>query len=329
VRLVREREGRLGRLALLLVPPAALLGGALALLLRATTLRDYLFYTFRFNSTLMRWFRFSPIVERWFHEKPAFFYCSVPFRGPWPWVGYGVVLLALAAPRARAAWRGRDARILAVALALLPLSFLELRRVYGAYPNLWPQHYLMWSFVVALVYGCAAAGAAALFEGYLGGRRLGERVGGAVALALAVAGCVLFVRATRTRLTPPKADKYWNGISYLQRTLAPDEIVWIQPDAHPIGAFDASYYWYSFSDLVPAALAYSADHAQEGFLPALTDETLPMCRIEQGLEPRVRFVHGNHHLDGLWHSLSCFLRMRQSGRLVPTPMNDVWEVRDP
>src|SRR5262249_8747713 len=157
-----------------------------------------------------------PIVAHWFHDKPAFFYCSRPFRGIWPWLGLAIVASALVAPRARAAWRGRDPLILRLAIVLLPLTFIELRYVYGAYPRLWPQHYLMWSFVVALVYACAAAGLAVLCEAYLGKRGFGGVAARIVEIAMVAGACVLFVRATRERLTPPKAEKYWFGISYLQ-----------------------------------------------------------------------------------------------------------------
>jgi hypothetical protein len=317
-----------GRLLWAALPALAIAGGAVLLLLRLCRPGDYLFFSFTFNAGLMDWFRHSPLVNTvWFGHKPTFYYAPALFRGPWPLLAGVICAAALALPRAARALP--DRRALALVLALVLACYLEIRLVYP-FPNLWPQHYLLWAFANAVVYACVPAAALAL-GGALSVAQSGRRPPLAPlvdAIAIAAAG-VLFVVAARPRLVAPSAGRYWNTVSWVQRQLRPGDQVWLPPDVHPVGAVDASYYWFSFVDLVPYALAWHAAHPSDSRLPAAGDADLPPCRLEQGLEPNLRYLTTDSSLVDLPASRTCLHRLLASRRLSPAGVPGVLEVVTP
>src|SRR5215471_1227315 len=148
--LARSHErGRLMTVAL--AAPLALLALAMGVILATTTLRDYVFFTFRYNAAFLKWFQSTPMLNKWFANEHS--HCPLTFRGRWPAIGLSVVGAALAVGPVRRAWSGLDVPRAVIALAMAVLAGMEVRFVY-CYPRLWAQHYLMWAFTLAIVYGC-------------------------------------------------------------------------------------------------------------------------------------------------------------------------------
>ncbi len=79
-------------------------------------------------------------------------------------------------------------------------------------------------------------------------------------------------------------------------------------------------------DTLPAALAFAQTPAGSGALPPERESDLPLCRLERGEEPHLRFVSGGIDVQALPTEGACFTRLRQAGALVPTPMPFVFEV---
>src|SRR5262249_48899449 len=155
---------------------------------------------------------------------------------------------ALALPRTRTAWGFLDHKAAWLVLALVVLVFVEVRFFY-AYPYLWPQHFLMWAFVLSVLYGLLPGAVLAIWRGYVGDLLSGHKamVDGACIVG---AACAYFLGSLEL-LPAPSPHPFWRTASYVQSSLRDGEKVWLQPDVHPIGAFDASYYWFSLIDFVP------------------------------------------------------------------------------
>jgi hypothetical protein len=209
------------------------------------------------------------------------------------------------------------------ALCAVPLVLVEVRFLY-TYPILWPQHYLLWAFVCAVLYGCAAAALSALVRAYAPARAR-EAAGRALAALCAAGALVLLGRAVRPRLAAPRSQDYWRAVSFVQRSVRDGDRVWLQPDVHPIGVADASYYWFAFLDLVPYSLAFGAEHPGNGYLPALGEGDLPPCRFEAGLDRSLRFLSGESTLLNLPAARACFRRLVATGRLRATQIPNVYE----
>jgi hypothetical protein len=300
--------------ALAIVPALTLAAAGVSIVLSLATATDFVAFVSRFNRFLASWFTRSAIMLPSFHSQP-FYFCSRLFRGLWPLLGVGIVATALASRRARSAWVGLDARGVTTALVLAVAGGIEIVGLY-AFPNLWPQYYLMWSFSLAVVYGCVPGACVALARGHL------ALTVDAVAIVTAIA---LHGSAARSRLRPLPIDFYWTSVESLVRRLQPGDTVWVEPHHHPIAAEDAAYYWHGFNDTAQAAFAYASAHPESGMPPG-RDGDLPVCRLERESEPHLRFVSGGTDIQALPRELACFGRLRQAGVLVPTWMPYVYEV---
>jgi hypothetical protein len=314
-----HRVGKLARrspplVAVAIAPAVVLAGAAVSLVLSLASARDYFVFASQFNRFLANWFQGSAIMVPLFHGRP-FYFCSRAFRGVWPLLGGGIVATSLASRRARGAWAGRGAGGVATVLVLAVAGGIEIVALY-AFPNLWPQYYLMWSFSLAVVYGCVPGACAAIGRGHF------ALTLDAVAILTAI---VLHHSATRARLSPLPIDFYWTSVASLVRSLRPGDTVWVEPHHHPIAAPDADYYWHGFNDTAPAAFVYAREHPESG-MPPESDGDLPLCRLERGEEPRLRFVSGGIDIQALPREVACFARLREAGVLVPSRMPLVYEV---
>jgi hypothetical protein len=301
--------------AVAFAPALILAGAAVGIVLSLASARDFVVFASVFNRFLADWFRSSALMVPEFHGQ-AFYFCSRAFRGVWPLLGCGIVATSLASRRAHSEWGLElDAAGIATVLVLVVAGGIEIVALY-AFPNLWPQYYLMWSFSLAVVYGCLPGACAALARGHF-------------VLAMDVAAIVIAIvlhrSATRSRLEPLPIDFYWTSVASLARGLRPGDTVWIEPHHHPIAAPDADYYWHGFSDTAPAAFVFAREHPESG-MPAEKDGDLPICRLERGGEPHLRFVSGGDDIQGLPGEVACFARLRQAGVLVPSRMPFVYEV---
>jgi hypothetical protein len=134
---------------------------------------------------------------------------------------------------------------------------------------------------------------------------------------LPIAASVIAMFLSLDLIDPPRAqpDVYWRSSSWIASRLAPGDTIWNGWSRHPIDARDASYYW--FWEVIPAAVRLSPTE----FLPPITEADLPPCR----LDPSVRFIGEPNDLLPI--AKRCFERLRDSGRITPTPFGDLWMVR--
>lgn len=295
------------------VPPLATLGLALFLIGRVCSFRDYWFFAFRFNGAAVETFRRSTLMVAVFRRDP-FTFCPRPFSRGWPLLGVTIAVLALASPRARRRWSGLDVEGLVFVLALVAAAGVEVFFVYP-FPYLWAQYYLLWSFALAVVYGCAPGALAALARG----------VSLPLELGAVVAALAIHVAAVRPRLRPLYIDYYWTGMDALLARLHEGDTVWLDGRQHPVAAMDASYYWDGFGDRCHGALAFAAAHPG-GPLPRRDEGDDPICRLERGLEPHLRLVTGGVDLLAMPTESACFQRLYLAGRMKTTPMPYVYEV---
>jgi len=285
--------------ALAIVPPLIAIAGAIGWIVSAVPWRDYVFFSFKYNQLFGAWFtQRAMLTKDWFGGGRPYMYCDPAFRG----VAAVVCVLAAIALRKRAPF---------ALLALAAAATIEIRFVYP-YPNIWPQYYLMWSFVAACLYGTTAAQLLALAR---------EQVRDAATIAIAA------VCAIAVHLMMP-IDLAISGSpirAYFQKKLRPGETVWMLPNNHPIGVRDGGYYWFAMKDLAPFSLAYAAAHPGATPLPPITERDLPVCRAERGLQPDLRFVSGSGFLDELPEAQRCLDRLIASGRATRT-IGDVWDL---
>ena len=116
---------------------------------------------------------------------------------------------------------------------------------------------------------------------------------------------------------PAPVDSYWQNIAWLQKQLRPGDTVWLQPNQHPIAAFDASYYWFGFHDMLPYTVGWSSKHPDQPYVPYVRGaEDMPVCRLLRGEEPRLRFVSN----DAMSLAPDCLRQLIASGRLQRAPV---------
>jgi hypothetical protein len=303
-----------GMLALVLLPPIACGTAALACIGATTTFGDYVFFTFRFNKVLTDWTAANPyltkLTEKAFHTGRAYMFCSTAFKGVWPIAAVVLALLFLM-PAIRRRIGTFDVNTNVVLIALVAAATIEIRFLY-AYPNIWTQYYVMWSFIAACLYGTTAAAVIQLIP------RDWMRLGATIAIAL------ISIVTVELALPVSGGANGWPSASYLQRNLRPGETVWM--DHHPIGVPDATYYWFAPNDLIPCAIDLAARNPGKTPLPQIGERDLPMCRAERGLQPDLRFVSGLKWIRVLPESRRCFDRLVATGRAVRTPVSDVWDL---
>jgi len=196
------------------------------------------------------------------------------------------------------ALRNRTVSLLA---ALVAATLIEIRFLFP-YPTPWVQYYILYAMVASAIFALLPQAIAALFP----------RVkANAIAIPAAI---IAMIPAINLIPLKPSGDAYWQSFEYLHRQLQPADRIWIDLARHPIGAHDASYYWFGFDSLVPVALQYA--HGRE--------QDLPPCRLERGLEPNLKFIGGDFRRLPI--VASCFERLRAAGIVTPSPVPGVYAV---
>ena len=125
-----------------------------------------------------------------------------------------------------------------------------------------------------------------------------------------------------------QAKMRWEALAFLQQRMKADDTVWLTATTHPIAANDASYFWYSFQDLTPMTLHYlQTTPASAAFLPRITANDLPPCALDRN--PRLRFLEVSPWLRYFPEACRCTVSLLNEGRLVPTPVVSIIEVKRP
>ena len=113
---------------------------------------------------------------------------------------------------------------------------------------------------------------------------------------------------------------HWNGLADLQARTGRHGTVFIEPPAHPIAAFDASYYWYSFREATPHAIRYAVSHPSSP-LPRLGSADLPPCKVPSNL----RFVEVGSWMRDLDGNCRCVEAAWRQWQLKPTDHFAIFE----
>lgn len=298
-------------LAAAVLPALAIIALAVTVIASVTSLREYLFFTFQYNQVIAEFIARDPALgASHFAGSKPFLHCDPAFKGVWPVLAIGAASAILFLPRIRRRVRNVDLRSYAIVYALVVAAAIDLRFVFS-YPNLWPQYYLMWDIALAALYGMTAVAALELIRE--------ERWVASVQTVVAIVSTVLVVQSLPFGSGAPS----WMPIKYMQKRLRPQETVWLSADVHPIGAYDASYYWFVFEIMLPVSMQYTGTHPSP--LPRIRPEDLPICRAERGLDPRLRFVSASA-VEALPETRRCFERMLADGRAVSTPIRGVWDL---
>jgi len=185
--------------------------------------------------------------------------------------------------------------------ALVAATLIEIRFLYP-YPTPWVQYYILYTMAASAIFALVPQAIAAL-------------VPRAKATAIAIpAAIIAMIPAINIIPLRSAGDSYWQSFAYLHRNLEPADRVWIDLARHPIGAHDAHYYWFGFDSLVPVALQYAHQSEQD----------LPPCRLERGLEPNLKFLSGDYRRLPI--VAACFARLRAAGLVVPSPVPGVYGV---
>ncbi len=209
---------------------------------------------------------------------------SWTMRCPWllkPWI----VLVALFVIYVR-----REANKLIHVFAILALtSLLEMRFLF--YPNTDFRFWPMWSFAAAALIALAP-----------------QRMRAIIPITLTALALVLAL----DHIPPQRSlrESYWRWSQWMNARLGKNETVWMGTRWHPIGARDASYWWFGFDDAIPAATK----------LGEVRELDLPPCKLADN----VRFLGDPG--EKLPVVRACFERLRASGAIVETPVPDVWMV---
>jgi len=270
--------------------------GALCIALRVTTLRDLVFFCFTYAAAVSRWYRGAVAAT----SAGGFAFCPEWLM---PWFAIVAALIVI--------WRRRSFILI---LLLVLATTIEVVYLYP-YPHLWPQYLVMWSCVIALLYGVAIEAIC-----HATGNRPAVR---AVVAAVIVIG---FIAHDWPRMTTTTGETQWQTMAGLQRRLGPGEAAWVRPEELPGAVPAGAYYWYAFDDQVPFSLAYARTAAANGFLPPLRDDDLPPCRIVRGIDTQHVRLLDSRAVRNLPASRQCMAELLQRGiirRIAGTPVYEV------
>lgn len=219
-----------------------------------------------------------------------------------------LIVLAAAVP-VLFAWRKTRNPFVPVLLALLVASLLEIRFFY-LWPVIHTRYYVFWTFAGAMLLTLVPNAIE---------QKLSLRFLTPAAIVLA-----LLAAPNMRPLPAPDPDIYWVSARWMEKQLGPNDTVWLEVVRHPIGVRDASYYWFSFSLHASLELARTPRGAR--YLPPIQAADLPVCRLERGLEPNLRFFSAPR----VWAQpevTACFERLRARGAIEFTGVPDVWRPR--
>lgn len=154
------------------------------------------------------------------------------------------------------------------------------------------------------------------------------------------ARCALFPIAIALAVPPlaakleirilPGNSASWEARTAILERMAPGETVWAAPSRHPIVAHDASYFWYSFPDLVSMTLARIAANPELGaYLPKTTARDIPLCQLARGEAPSLRFIEISPYVGYIPGACDCALSVLARPDIAPSPVPTVYEVLRP
>lgn len=264
-----------------------------------TTVRDYVFFSFRFRGETIHDFTSNPFIVQFFRRVPV--WASAAPQHRW-YVVVAAIVIALIAMRIR---KPAEPRLAWIAIALSISALLEVRFVYW-YPYLWAQYLVMIATTASLVYALLAAHSRTI-----------SYVAMTLATIFALARLVPMA-ATAIEGAPPSRAAYWQAQRALQLGLQKGETVWISPPRHPVAAFDASYYWYNFRESAPSAIHIQSKYPQ--YLPPIGFRDLPPCTLN------AKYVELGDWMPYLDRVCECAQDAFNAGKLAPTPYLGIFEV---
>jgi len=303
------------------VPVLAVAGVLYAALTRITTFQEFLFFTFQLKARNMEAFESQGWVVAIFRGLSPLHNAPPRFVGA---VALALVLLTafFLLRHCRPLGSDRAWRWLLV-LTMLVATALEVRFLHP-WPHLWPQFFLLYSFVMALVFGIAGS----IVGTWLNAR--GSRASTLWAVAMVLAALSLagpHLLATVRSEIVAESSATWTGRHELLEALRPGETVWIGAARHPIAARDASYLWYSFADLVPTTLHFVEQNpSARGRLPALTVAALPVCEAAFGKAGALRFLEVSSYVEYVPGACGCAQIVLSRRDVVPTSVAGVYEI---
>jgi hypothetical protein len=311
-----RRDWRLGRgnTIAAVVTAIAVAATGLAVIAATTGLRNFVDHTFGFTTALVQWSR--SIQSAGPHAADAWQHCPRLFRLTYVVPAAAVVALGVW-------WRRdavHDAPLAGSVLALTAAALIEIRFIYP-YPALWLQYFILWGILAAMIIALVPQVCILFVEHFA--------PAGAIVTKPAVVVLTLVALLAATNAVPVDwrpSHPYGVSSPYLRSRLGPHDTVWIDMTRYPLGARRASYYWFGFRDVVPAALQYAQTPRGKRTLPPLREEDLPPCRLERGLDPNLRFLAARLHYERLSIVAGCFDRLLARGRIAPTPFSDVYAV---
>jgi hypothetical protein len=311
------RQWRISRrnVAIAITTAVAVGASGFGLIALVTDLRSYIGNTFGMTAALVQWSRAFQAAHP---SQPAIPWENCPSQFWLPNV------IAASALVAFGVWRKRDSvrnvRLVWFLLAIAAAALIEIRFVYP-YPALWIQYYILWCIVGSAIFALVPQVCLALLDRLLPQRAIMTNV---VVATLTLSALLAATSVIPIRFDVPDPTTLSNG--YLRARLGPNDTVWMDMTRFPLGARTASYYWFGFHDVVPAALQYAQTAQGSKFLPPLRAEDLPPCRLERGLEPNLRFIASPKHYDRLPVVEECVRRLQARGLVVPSPFADVYSV---
>lgn len=306
-----------------LAPAAVLLVAGVVPILATATMRDYLFFNFLLKARQLSELSGSDWMVEFFRRNPLW-RSADPFVRWWIVAGVsGAVAGVLLFTRRRVV--GPNAGRTALPVALAVAALLEVRFVY-TYPHIWAQYLVMLAFAAALLYSVVPTAIARMLQA--SGHGL---VQSAYVVMLLTAGTIATIMLVRFTGAAEPSARYWNAFwkrqAHLQASVPRGGSVWISPPRHPVAARDASYYWYSFREAAPNAMAFQ--RANPGSpLPALQPRDLPPCRLLRGEKPGPALIE-----IGPWVSTldvcDCAEGLVRLERVTPSPHFGIFETQAP
>jgi hypothetical protein len=251
------------------------------------TFDELWFFVVEFNRANYQWL--GNRLEGWTGGGAPFYFAPHLLR--WTMVVPAVVLAVLFVARKRI----REAPLVLFVLSLVVASVLELRFVFP-YPVLWSYYFLMYGFAAAALVACAP---------FLLEWRIASNIV-AVALVLVVATNLIAVAP----LESPHPGPYWTSTRYFASHLRAGDTLLVETKRHPVGARDASYYWFGFFNVIPS-LRQTPRGAR--YLPP---DDHPICAA------RARFISDPRRILVPPDEQRCFERLPKK----PTPIGTVYEV---
>lgn len=122
----------------------------------------------------------------------------------------------------------------------------------------------------------------------------------------------------------------WDELETLRRRLAPGDTVWVYASRRPIESHDATYFWYSLTDLVPMTIERVAKNPElRAYLPFIQPADLPICQLARGEAPSLRFIEVSAYVDYIPGTCGCANRALSRSDVVPTSTMFVYEVLRP